>query len=327
MIQFAYPTLLVIILAILATAIWFRLKYHKSVTYIYPLTQYLIQQQQKAKFKNWHKKLFFLLRLTILLLLAIIISRPQLTNTRTKLPVEGIDIMIALDVSGSMACVDNLQDPLTRIEVAKQEAKRFISKREHDSIGLVLFGGDAISRLPLTMDKKIISHMIDEIELGIINSQSTVLIKALLLTIKKLQKSNAKSKIIILLTDGMPSPNDINPEIALSMAQKYGIKVYTIAIGNETEAYLPNMWGQMIRVKTSTNKQLLEEIAQKTNGLFFEATKAQDMKKIYDEIDKLEKNEHDTSIYYYQEPYEPLAWSALALSCIEIVTSLIFFGL
>ena len=173
-----------------------------------------------------YKKILSALHFLLLCLLALICARPQLVDSRTEVTVEGIDIVLALDLSGSMAMRDFENDPRTRIDIAKDEALEFIKKRPHDAIGLVIFGNDALSRCPITHDKKLLEETVKELHIGMIDYEGTLLATALVTAASRLKHSKAKSKVIILLTDGNPSENDINPETAIQVAQKMGIKIY-----------------------------------------------------------------------------------------------------
>jgi Ca-activated chloride channel family protein len=247
------------------------------------------------------------LRLLSLFLLVFLIARPQLVDHYSKIKVEGIDIFLALDVSGSMQLYDSAHEERNRFEIAKAEALKFMQKRENDALGLVIFGKYAVSRCPLTLDKKILEDIISELELGFIDPNGTVLARALVTAANRLKHSQAKSRVIILITDGSPSADDIAPDLALKLLQELKIKVYTIAIGDPAGAYLATFFGrQAVPVELDLN--LLKKIARETGGASFIAKNSRELNQIYEKIDQLERVEHKTDVF--TNLYE-LAWILL----------------
>lgn len=252
--------------------------------------------------KNGHtsthpfRKIFFIARLVVLLLLAFLIAKPQLVDSNSKVPIDGLDIILVLDLSGSMHRQDNSNDQRARVEIAKAEAIRFIDKRTSDAIGLVIFAQDAVSRCPITHDKLLLKDIINKLDIGTIDPDGTRLAVALITAANRLRAAQAKSKIMILLTDGEPSEGDMNPDTATEIAQKMGIKIYTIGIGSEKPVIIRHPMHGLIQLP-GINKNLLENIAKKTGGQAFMAHNAQDMRAIYDTIDQLEKTEHDTPVF------------------------------
>ncbi len=317
--QFAYAQILMVSIPLLALIAIYRIWFYQPVTYKYPLSGYL-----KDRIFSVSLPLGVLntLRFLSLLILALLVAKPQLVDTRSKIPVQGRDIMLALDVSGSMAFVDDPSNPKRRIDVAKKEALRFVKRRVNDSIGLVLFGRESVVRAPLTLDKNILSSVIKELELGIVDERATVLAKGLAMAARRLRDSTAKSKVIILLTDGAPSDEDIDPNQAIAIAQHYGIKVYTIGIGSDTGGYQqhPFFGWQPIGLGGAMNRPLLKEIAKQTGGQFFEAKNPAQMAKIYDTIDALETTKQEVDVYSkYFDVFESFIWIVLALLFCELV--------
>lgn len=314
-IEILYPYILYTgIPIVFLSSIW-RLLYHKKPVYIYTATKPI----QNTNNKKWHEIILFLLRLFSLLILVIGACRLRKPDTRSKVPVNGIDIMLAMDVSGSMT---NLYEnnSKTRFDVAKEEAIKFIEKRENDSIGLVLFANVAVSRCPLTQDKKFLKNIILDTTIGQINFEGTVLSKGLLTAINRLKYSNAKSKIIILLTDGDPTSNDERPEKAIELARKLGIKIYTIGIGDDKPFDIFTFFGH--RITPPINTRLLNNIASNTGGSSFLAKEPKELENIYNEIDQLEKTEYQAPIYSkYFEYFMLLLWITFALICLEILLS------
>jgi len=326
-VRFAQASVFYVLLPTIILCVWLKLRVIKRVCYRYPLATTL----ESAHFTSSHprNKIFFLLRFFTLLGLAILIAKPELVDPRSKIMVEGIDIVLVLDISGSMVIPHHTGDSRSRIAVAKQEAIRFIEKRTNDSIGIVVFGNDALSRCPLTADKMVLKEIVRSLEIGLVNPDGTLLATSMLTAINRLKRSKAKSKIMILLTDGEPTENDIDPRVPVQAAKQLGIKIYTIGIGSD-EAILVNhpLYGK-IPIKTTLNKKLLTMIANQTGGKFFEARKANDMREIYDTIDQLEKTEIETPLFSRTyDWFMPLVWLLLAMVGFEVLmTTFVWFGL
>lgn len=311
---------LIIILAL-------RLWWYKPIMYSYSLV-HVLHSYRSFTGSFYARKIISWLRLITLLLLAFLVAKPQRADNKSLIKAEGIDIVLALDVSGSMQHQDYQDDKRSRLEIAKDEAIHFIQKRTNDAIGLVLFANDTLSRCPITHDKKMIRDMVRDIELGMINPDGTLLATAIVTACNRLKHSQAASKVIVLLTDGQPSEKDMNPTVALEVAQKLGIKIYTIGIGSDKdEVIMHSFFGPIGRPKI--NKELLTYFAQKTGGTFFQARNAADMRAIYDTIDRLEKKEYEAPIYQkYYDIFMPFAWGVLALCGAELIAStLIWYGL
>lgn len=288
--------------------------------YIYPLAHLLIKAGYAAEVS--YKKILNGMRFIILCGLAILMSRPQLVDQQSTVQVDGIDIMLALDVSGSMQLFDSLQDTRRRIDVAKDEAITFIKKRDNDPVGLVLFGNEAVSRCPLTLDKKMLESIINDIELGIINPEGTMIIRGVVMALNRMRKSESKSKIIILLTDGEPTQGDLDPQLALDMAKKMGVKIYTIGIGGNQGGYYQHPVFGLQQARAPLNKNLLHALATATGGKFFEATNPQELASIYDTINKLEKTSYETNVYYkFYDIFMPFLWIILGLCVVELFLS------
>lgn len=317
--RFAHPAVLYFLVPTVLICAWIRARWHKSAVYRYPLTHHLVSQNKTTK--HPFKKIFFLIRFVMLALLAFLIAKPQLVDTSSKIKVEGIDIILTIDVSGSMQIQDDKNDDRPRVEIAKDEAIRFINKRTNDALGLVIFGQDAVSRCPLTLDKHILRSIVKDLAVGVIDPQGTVLATGLITAVNRLKNSKAKSKVIILLTDGEPSENDIPPKIAIEAAKKLGIKVYTIGIGSDKEVKVMHpFYGMMVMPKV--NADLLTLIAQETGGKFFMARNAKDMRTIYDTIDSLEKTETEAPIFSnYWDIFIPFVCIVLALVFLELLLS------
>ncbi len=326
MIQFAYANTLFFTIPFICIASFYRLRWRKEIIYRYTLVSYL--STQAGNLSLWPRRILFSLRFCTLLTLALLVAKPQLVKEKLPSVIDGIDIVLALDCSGSMQCFDDLKDQRSRFDVARQEAINFVNKREHDTIGIVIFAQQAVSRCPLTLDKLMLKDLLHDLNLGCINPDGTMLATALLTAANRLKTSQAKSKIIILLTDGEPTPGDIKPEVALNIVKKIGIKVYTIGVGTQGGGFIQHPLFGVVSVQSQFNQELLEEIAHQTGGKFFHATNPTDMKTVYEQIDALEKTKHETLLYRnVQDWFLPLVWLAIFCMIFELVLSLVWFGL
>lgn len=261
------------------------------------------------------------MRLLVLIILAIIIAKPQIVDSRSKVPVQGIDIVLVLDVSGSMQFKDYDDDNRSRFDVAKAEAIHFIEKRDHDALGLVLFGKDTVSRCPITFDKQLLKEVVEELKLGVINSDGTMLITGIVTAANRLKYSQSKSKVMIVLTDGEPSEGDMDPSVGIDVAKKLGIKIYTVGIGSEEErVFMHPLYG--VIAKPKVNKELLTKIARDTGGHYFIARNASDMRRIYNKIDALEKTDHEVPVFsLYYDVLVPAVGLMMGLIFFELIFS------
>jgi len=324
--HFAYPQIFYIFIPLWILVILYRWRFYRPPLYRYPLTSQLKQTTYTKK--PYHKIVLFTLRSILLLFLIFLIARPQFVDSRSNINVDCVDIMITLDVSGSMQFFDDLQDRRQRIAIAKQEAINFIRKRTDDPIGVVIFGADAISRCPLTLHKVILTNIIHEINLGIIDPSGTSLGTGIATAINKLKPSKSKTKIIIILTDGRPSEETekISVDTALELAKQFKIKIYTIAIGNKNGGYVHSAFGYIQQVPDSINEQLLQKIATQTGGKFFRANNPKEMKMIYDTINKLEKTKYETNLFSrYYEAFSSFIWFFIVMLIIEFLLKLVIW--
>ena len=263
----------------------------------------------------------FILRLMALALIITALARPRTVDvsTRTK-TTKGIDIVMAIDVSASMLAKDLLPN---RLEALKAVAEDFIKGRPNDRIGLVEYAGESYTKTPITTDKNIVLRALRDIEYNTIIEGGTAIGMGLATSVNRLKDSKAKSKVIILLTDGVNNAGFIDPKIASELAVEYGIKTYTIGLGTNGMALSPigirrDGTFQYGRVQVEIDEDLLKEIAQATGGIYFRATNNQKLAEIYEEINKLEKTEIEERKYYnYEEKYRPLIILAGLLLMLE----------
>jgi Ca-activated chloride channel family protein len=326
--HFAQLSYLFVAAVFLVLLMFYRLFFYKPTLYQYSLVNFIAEKRLFASQIPVH--FFFLMRLIILSLMVILIGKPQLVDVKSKMTLNGIDIVLALDVSGSMALFDDLNDRRTRLEVAKQEALNFIDKRTNDAIGIVIFGRYALARCPITLDKSILKTVISDLQIGQPSQDMqmmTMLSQGLVTAARRLQGSKATSKIIVLLTDGAPSPGDLSSDDAINIAKEIGIKIYTIGIGDDLGGYANDSVFGIQRHQTPLNKKLLKKIANDTGGQFFEAKNPKDLAYIYDKIDKLEKNEIQSDIYHnYQDYFMPILWAIVLIAFFELfVATFVWF--
>lgn len=264
----------------------------------------------------------FVLRTAAYALLVVALARPQGIEQNVRTSTEGIDIMLSIDVSGSMLARDFKPD---RITAAKEVAASFISDRVGDRLGLVVFAGEAFTQSPLTTDQSTLQTLLARIRSGLIED-GTAIGNGLATAINRLRESEAKSKVIILLTDGVNNRGEIAPMTAAEIARAQGIRVYTIGVGSRGTAPYPavDMFGNMtfINQKVEIDEKTLTEIARLTGGRYFRATDKEKLQAIYDEINQLEKSRVEvTERITYHELFLGWVLAALALLTAELLLS------
>jgi len=298
----------------------------RTLRYRYALSSFLKMHKATARIPVRH--VLFFLRFTSLLILALLIARPQFLDSQRDISVRGVDIVLALDVSGSMELFDDLKDRTTRIEAAKREALDFIAKRTNDSIGIVLFAAQALSKIPLTLDKTLLTSTVHDMRLGDLDPNDTLLFTGLATAINRLRHSTAKSKIIVLLTDGLPSPNDpLDAATVIALAREFGIKIYTLGVGRADTAYTYDPFGRVQQVSSQIDGAMLKKIAEETGGHAYRVYTPADLKKAYAAIDALERTEIKTTIFQqYHEAFIWFIWWAVALLCGELVLRIFVWG-
>ena len=262
----------------------------------------------------------FALRAAAFALLVVALARPQDVEQNVRTNTEGIDIMLAIDVSGSMLARDFKPD---RITAAKEVAGSFIADRYGDRIGLVAFAGEAFTQSPLTTDQSTLQTLLARIRSGLIED-GTAIGNGLATAINRLRESDAKSKVIILLTDGVNNSGEIAPLTAASIARAQGIRVYTIGVGTRGMAPYPavDMFGNttFIQQKVEIDEKMLSQIAEQTGGRYFRATDNSKLKAIYDEINQLEKSRVEVSEHVtYHELFVPWVVAAIVLLLAEFL--------
>ena len=326
-IYFANPTYLWLFLIIPIMVIWNILTWKKKQPILKMPS--LVNFRTGPSFLSKLYPLLYVFRLLAIGLIILAIARPQTVDvsTRTKTN-KGIDIVMAIDVSSSMLAQDLKPN---RLVALKRVAGEFIEDRRSDRIGLVVYAGESYTKTPITSDKSIVKLSLGEINFQGLIEDGTAIGMGLATSVNRLKDSKAKSKIIILLTDGVNNSGFIDPKIATELAVEFGIKTYTIGLGSNGTALapvgiLPNGKFKYGLTKVEIDEVLLKEISQKTGGIYFRATDNQKLEEIYDEINKLEKTEIEEFKYYnYEEKYRSLIILALALIVFEwILRSTVF---
>ena len=320
MFRFAYPVLLFLIIV---PAGWFIYAItRKPSTINYSITSGImsVAGRLNSSFSIIPK----ILRLCCLMLLVLAAARPQFYNVSRDITSPGVDIMLALDTSGSMQALDfKLKDqPVTRLTAVKKVVSDFIEKREMDRIGLIVFGEEAFTQSPLTLDKGLLLGLVRDMEIGMAGDR-TAIGSAIALGGKRLKDLDAKSKILIILTDGRQNAGDLTPEEAAEAARAMGIKIYTIGVGGTGPAPFKTQgfWGtRMIYQRVDLDEETLKKIARTGGGRYFKATDSDELSEIYDIINKEEKTEVKVKeFFHFRELYAYFLIPALLILALEIV--------
>jgi Ca-activated chloride channel homolog len=318
-IYFANPDYLWLLLSVPLVICWhlFTRKRSQASLKISSLNGFHLKSSFLARLQPF----LFLFRISSLALIIFALARPQTTDVSTRTRTnKGIDIVMAIDVSSSMLAQDLKPNRLTAL---KRVASSFVDDRVSDRIGLVIYAGESYTKTPITSDRSIVKSALAAIRFGGLIEDGTAIGMGLATAVNRLKDSRAKSKVIILLTDGVNNSGFIDPKIASELAVEYQIKTYTIGLGSNGRArapvgLLPNGKFQYGMTKVEIDEDLLKEIAEQTGGLYFRATDNKKLEEIYSEINKLEKTEIEEFKYYnYNEKFRPLVLLALVLILIE----------
>lgn len=276
-------------------------------------------------YRYWLRHAPFVLRLLVVALVIFAMARPQSSEESQNVNAEGIDIVMALDISGSMLARDFSPDRLT---AAQDIGSKFIIARPTDRIGLVVFAGEAFTQSPITTDHVSLVNLMNQIKSGMI-ADGTAIGNGLATAVNRLKESDAPSKVIILLTDGVNNSGQIDPLTAAQIAADYGIRVYTIGVGSEGVAPTPtiNEWGgiSFVQAKVEIDEDILRQIADKTGGRYFRATDNTKLAEIYAEIDQLEKTKVEVENFVkYSEVYHFWLLLAVGLLMLEMLSRYLF---
>ncbi|MDF1559208.1 MAG: VWA domain-containing protein [Bacteroidales bacterium] len=280
--------------------------------------------ESRNTFRHWLRHILFAMRLAVIALVIIVIARPQNVDKWQSSTTEGIDIVLALDVSGSMLARDFSPD---RLEASKNVATEFISGRPYDRIGLTVFSGESFTQCPLTTDHAVLINLLREIKSGMIEDGTAIGV-GLATAINRIKDSDAISKVIILLTDGVNNMGSIDPMTAAEIAHTFGIRVYTIGVGSRGYADYPvqTPFGMRYqKMQVEIDEVLLKEIAELTGGRYFRAVDNTSLQQVYSEIDKLEKSKIETREHSRREEvFMPWALAAAIILTLELLFRYLF---
>lgn len=316
-VTFAYPWILYLLIILPLMLVWYWFRGRKKE----PSINYSSIRIFKSVTPNWKERLRhlpFILRCLAVGILIIALARPQSFSSGENIFTEGIDIAMVLDISGSMLAEDFRPN---RLEAAKNVIDEFVQGRSTDRIGLVIFSREAFTQCPLTIDYSVLRNLLNEIKSGMIDD-GTAIGNAIANGVNRLKESDSKSKIIILLTDGINNAGEVNPVSAAQIAKTFGIRIYTIGVGTRGEAPYPvqtpfGLKYQMVPVEI--DEAILKEISSSTNGQYFRATNNKTLSQIYSEIDKMEKTRIEVTSYRNaKELYYSWLLGGLALLFFEI---------
>ncbi|MGY0391084.1 vWA domain-containing protein [Bizionia sp. KMM 8389] len=326
-IEFLHKPFFWLLLLIPIAIIWYVLTQNKQTAElkISTVKGFKVTSSILPKFRH----ILFVLRLLALAALITALARPRSVDVSTKTKTtRGIDIVMAIDVSASMLAKDLKPN---RLEALKDVASEFIQGRPNDRIGLVEYAGESYTKTPITSDKAIVLRSLESIQYNTIIEGGTAIGMGLATAVNRLKDSKAKSKVIILLTDGVNNSGFIDPKIASELAVEFGIKTYTIGLGTNGMALSPigmhpNGQFQYGRVQVEIDEALLQEIAEATGGKYFRATNNEKLAEIYEEINKLEKTEvEEFKFYNYQELFRPFVFIAGLLLLLEVLLRVTVF--
>lgn len=323
MITFAHIEFFFLLFLLVPYVLWYVFKHKKSEPEL-KVSDTSVYRTAPRTYKNYLIHAPFVLRLITLIMLITVLARPQTSNSWKNTQVEGIDIMLAVDVSTSMLAEDLKPN---RLEAAKEVASEFIAGRPNDNIGLTIFAGEAFTQCPMTTDHAVLLNLFQAIKADMAQkgmiADGTAVGMGIANALSRLKDSQAKSKVVILLTDGTNNAGDISPLTAAEIAKSFGVRVYTIGVGTNGMAPYPMPVGgrvQYMNIPVEIDSKTLAAIAEKTDGEFYRATDNKKLEEVYREIDKLEKTK--MSIKQYSKRYEAFAlfaWIAMLSMFLEIL--------
>lgn len=311
---------LLLFIPLIGYVVWYLMLGRHKVPALKVSTASLFLKGNTKSYKNYLIHLPFLLRVVAFAMIIMVLARPQSTNRWQNTEVEGIDIMLAMDVSTSMLAMDLAPN---RLEAAKQVAAEFVNGRPNDNIGLTIFAGESFTQCPLTVDHSVMLNMLNSVKCDIaaqgIIEDGTAIGMGIANAVSRLKESKAKSKVIILLTDGSNNRGEISPEAAAEIAKQFGIRVYTIGVGTNGEAPYPYA-GRVINVPVEIDETTLNKIATITDGNYYRATSNSKLKEVYEKIDKLERTKLNVKEFSKrEEEYAIFAIIALTALLLELL--------
>jgi len=327
--EISIPALVIFLLAlvVIALMVYYQITRKRADSASIKYSDLKIIKRSARTGRSRFRFVLTVLRILSIAFLIIAFARPQAGTENREVSSEGLDIMLALDTSGSMKAEDF--KPLNRLHVAKEEIKKFVSKRISDRIGLVIFSASSFTQCPLTLDYGVLLNFLDQVKFGMIKD-GTAIGMAMANSINRLRESPSKSKVIILLTDGVNNAGEIDPLTAAGIAKTMGVKIYTIGVGKPGNAMYPvddPIFGKRyVYMPNEIDEEVLNEIANKTGGKYFRARSQEELSDIYDEIDSMEKTEIKVNEYVqYRELFILFVYIGLGLLLVEILLSQTIF--
>ena len=315
---FANPGYLFLLLLLFPIIAWYLYELRKADASVQISDTRVLATRPKS-IRVWLLHVPFVLRVAAVSLISIALARPQLTNKWSSQSTEGIDIMMALDISGTMLAEDLHPN---RLEAAKKVASDFVIARPNDQIGLVVFAGESFTQCPLTTDHAVLVNLFKSVEYGMVED-GTAIGLGLANAVNRMKDSETKSKVIILLTDGSNNRGDIDPQTAAEIAKTYGIRVYTIGVGSYGQTRVPvqtPIGKQYIMMDNEFDETTLRSIAETTGGQYFRAKDNTSLKAIYEQIDQMEKTKLRVREYSkHTENFMPFLYAALLCLLLEII--------
>jgi Ca-activated chloride channel family protein len=312
--DFAHPSLFLLLL-LLPLAAWLKGRHGRPPAFVYSSVK-LVAGLGNAR-RSRAGALLAALRWLALALLIAALAEPRLTRSTTEVKASGIDIVVALDLSGSMTTPDYEKDGqrVNRFNMAKSVLKKFVEERPNDRIGLVVFAAQAFIASPMTLDHDYLLENIDRLEIGTINSDATAIGDGITTALNRLRELKSKSRILVLMTDGGNNSGKIDPLTATEAAQALGVKIYTIGLGNREIVESMGLPAGFL-----PDEDTLQKISQMTGGIFYRADNSEKLESIYDQIDKLEKTEATINKYTeYKELYPAFVAAGLIILLIELI--------
>ncbi len=317
--EYAYPAFFYALLLIPLMAAWYIWRGRKSTSSM-TFSGFENLDERVGSSRIWLRHVLFLLRVVTVALIVIVLARPQSSNSWEKVTTEGIDIVMCMDVSGSMRAMDFRPN---RLEASKDVGIEFVNARQDDRFGLVVFAGESFTQCPMTTDRAVMINFLKEIDFGVIED-GTAIGMGLATAVNRIKESRARSKVIILLTDGVNNRGDVGPVTAAEIAASFGIRVYTIGVGTHGNAPVPvqDAFGRNItrNMPVEIDEDVLKKISETTGGSYFRATDNHKLREIYQQIDQMEKTMLDVKQFSKKkEEYFPFLLAAMLILLTEIL--------
>jgi len=318
-IEFAYPAFFYALALLPLMTAWYIWKGWRG-SGSFKLSGFENLDERIGSSRIWLRHILFVLRLLVVALIIVVLARPQSSNRWEQVTTEGIDIVLCMDVSGSMRAMDFKP---SRLEASKSVGIEFVNARQDDRFGLVVFAGESFTQCPLTTDRAVVINFLKEIDFGVIED-GTAIGMGLATAVNRIKDSNARSKVVILLTDGVNNRGDIGPVTAAEIAAGFGIRVYTIGVGTHGSAPVPlqDVYGRTVtrNMPVEIDEEVLQKIAETTDGTYFRATDNNKLREIYQQIDQMETTRLDVKQFSRKkEEYFPFLLAAMILLLVEIL--------